>query len=135
MTHAASEFVTTVTGSRRRDVGLFLVIALVIVGLSWRLKVYYAATAITVEIQRVDPSGTVATLPTPERFDHLGGGYWRPETIESRIRPLIDRHMQSSAWAADAPPGARFVWIVRWSRNTTRLDHELRIDWRVDDGP
>lgn len=129
----SDESTTTVTGSRRRDLALFVAIALVIVGLSWRLKVYYSATAIAVEVQRIDPGGTVVQLPTPNSFDRLGAGYWQPGVIESRIRPLIDRHMRSSPWFVEAPPGARFVWIVRWSRNTTCLDQTLRIDWRESD--
>jgi hypothetical protein len=98
------------------------------------LRVYYQVTVVEVSVERVTPDGQRIELPTPPRFAQPGYGYWRGDVLMSRLEPRIRDYMRSSHWAREAQPGTRFVWTVRWSENSTRLDQVDRIVWEAPDG-
>lgn len=124
----------TVTGSRKVDRVICVVIALAMVLLLHRLAVYYSATVIVVTVERIDADGRSTALPTPAAFERIEGGSLPIDAVEPRVRRRIEDDMAKSPWADTAPPGATFVWTVRYSRNHARLDRKLSIAWEVDDG-
>lgn len=122
-----------VTGSRRRDLLLLFSILSLMLLLSPRLRVYYQVTVVDVSVERISPDGRAVALATPRSLSHPGNGYWRGDSLMSRLEPRIRRYMERSDWSHDATAGTRFVWTVRWSDDSTRLDQMERIVWEVPD--
>jgi hypothetical protein len=111
------------------------VLLIVMVLLAQRLIVYHDVTVVDVVVTRVGPDGHRHVLATPAKFARPGSGTLAPESVADTLRPAIDAHMRGSQWARDAPPGTRFEWTIRWSRDSVRLDHEHRHVWEVPAGP
>jgi hypothetical protein len=65
------KMVTFVTGSRRRDLLVFLLLACLIVATSYRLRVYYQVTVVKVNVFQITPDGISRVLPTPEEFHRI----------------------------------------------------------------
>ena len=128
---ARSEFVTR---SRRRDTAVFLSILGLMVLFSPALRVYYQVTVVEVSVERVTSDGQRATLTTPPEFDRPGNGDWRGNILLARLEPRIRSYMEQSDWGRDAPPGTRFEWTVRWSDNSSKLDHVDRVVWEKSHG-
>ena len=122
----------TVTASPARDLVIFMALFAVMLLLSERLRVYYAVTVVDVTVARILPNGRLETLPTPLVFARPGEGYWRPEKVVDLVKPQIENYMRSSAWSSEAAAGTRFVWTIRWARNSTRLDQQYRYIWKAD---
>src|SRR5947209_19972058 len=110
----------TVTASRGRDLVIFIVILVVMLLLSERLRVYFAVTVVDVTVTRILPNCREETLPTPRVFARPGGGFWRPEKVVDLVKPQIENYMRSSAWSSEAAAGTRFVWTI--DRKSTRLN-------------
>jgi hypothetical protein len=122
----------TVTASPARDLLIFVALLVVMLLLSERLRAYYAVTIVDVTVARILPNGREETLPTPRVFARPGEGFWRPEKVVDLLKGQIENYMRSSAWSSEAPAGTRFVWTIRWTRNSTRLDQQYRYVWRAD---
>jgi hypothetical protein len=108
----------TATGSRRRDLAVFALLALAIAVGSQRLAVYYTLRVVRVEVERVRGDGSRERLPTPARFQ-------RPGSDLAAIARRIDRYMERDAPAAWSEPGTSIDWVVRWSVDSLKL-HESR---------
>ena len=124
-----------VTRSRRGDLLLFALIVGLMLLLGPRLRVYHATTVVAVRVERVAPDGRTVELPTPPHLSRPGNGYWRGATLVARLEPRIRAYMSGSEWGRNAEPGTRFVWTVRWSDDSTKLDDVERIVWEAPDGP
>ena len=132
--HATSAHPPLVTGSRRSDRLLFFSVLCMLIVVSPRLRVYYQVTVVEVSVDRVTPEGQRVALETPSQFKRPGSGNWRGDTLMSRLEPSICQYMQRSDWARDALPGTRFVWTVRWSENSTKLDQVDSVEWEAPHG-
>jgi len=123
-----------VTGSRRSDRLLFFSVLGLLILFTPALRVYYQVTVAEVSVERVTPDGRRIALETPSQFERPGFGYWRGDVLMSRLEPRIREYMQRSAWAGDAQPGTRFVWTVRWSDDSTKLDQVDHVEWEAPHG-
>ncbi len=123
----------TVTAAPARDLVTFIALLVVMLLLSERLRVYYEVTVVDVTVARILPNGREETLPTPRVFARPGSGFWRPEKVVDLVKPEIENYMRSSAWSSEAAAGTRFVWTIRWARNSTRLDQQYRYVWKLGD--
>lgn len=121
--------------ARRRDLLLFFSVLGLMLLASPRLRVYYHVTVAEVSVERITPDGQTVALPTPPEFVRPGDGYWGGDILMGWLEPRIRTFMQSSDWNRDAAPGTKFVWAVRWSDDSSKLDHSDRVTWEVPDGP
>ena len=112
-----------ITRSRAGDLALAALIAAGMIALAPRLRVYFQVTMIDVSLERVAPDGKRTAIATPDQFEHLGDGYWPGDTVVAQVTPKIEAYMQKSGLDSDAPTGTSFDWTIRWSENSTKLDH------------
>lgn len=118
-------------GSRKVDFLLFISILLLMIVLAPRLRVYYSVTVYDISITEIQPDGTRKELPAPAELKRLGNGYWKGESLVKRLSPRISEYMQQSDWPTAAPAGTRYEWDLRWSDESTTLDHADRIVWEA----
>jgi hypothetical protein len=121
----------TITGSRAGDLSILAVIAGAMLLLAPRLRVYYQVTMVEVTVQRIAADGTRGDLSTPAEFQHVGDGYWSPETVVSQLRPKIEAYMNASPSAMGVTPGTQFDWTIRWSESSQALDHVEHVLWEA----
>jgi hypothetical protein len=117
------ERLPTATGSRRRDLTLFALVALALAAGAPRLAVYHRLRVVQVEVERVHADGARERLPTPEGFRRPGSDL---DWIERRIEDFMRRKAPAD-WRA---PGRAIEWRVRWSDDSLRLDQVRTLRFR-----
>ena len=123
---------TFVTGSRRRDVLVFLSLMCFVLATSYRLRVYFRVTVAEVSVVRVASDGTRQVLPTPEQCRRLWAATQPPVAFLERLELCIRTYMRDSSLLRQAEPGSRFEWIIRYAFNSPRLDHQQVIVFKAD---
>jgi hypothetical protein len=117
------KMVTFVTGSRRYDLLIFIVLACLVIATSYRLRVYYRVTVFEVSVVRVDPDGTRRALQTPEQFRKMSSADKPSKVIpglESGIREYVSNHSSS----LQTESGTRLEWTIRYSFNSRLLNEK-----------
>jgi hypothetical protein len=108
---------TTITGSRATDRAIFLMLAaLAIVG-SWRMRVYFKVTVAEVRATRIDADGSRHELGLPANFARIPAAQHSPNAM------LDDLAARMELFARHEPATSRIQWTVRYSFNSSRLDH------------
>jgi hypothetical protein len=113
-------------GSRQRDLLAVVLLTLLVLAGSPFLRVYHRVTLIDLSVVRIEPDGRRTALPTPPSLRRGPGRPWAEQrgtaaaigALEARIQRL----MRADPAIATAPPGTRFEWTIRYSKNSTRLD-------------
>jgi hypothetical protein len=113
-------------GSRRRDLLAAILSASLVLAGSPLLPVYHRIVLMDVSLVRIEPDGRRIPMRTPSSL-------WSPaarslatqrspsaavRAVDLRIRQV----MRSDPAIAAAPPGTRFEWVIRYSKNSARLD-------------
>jgi hypothetical protein len=114
---------------------LFVLGVLLIAGASKRLIVYHAVTLVDVQLVRIAPDGTRASLSTPPAL-RSRGGLLPPRALLTRLRGAIRGYMRDAAPLASAPVGTRYEWVVYYDSNTMTLGrrHTIVFTRRGGDG-
>lgn len=109
-----------VTGSRRCDLALLMLLVALQLASSYRLRVYHEVTVVAVRAVYVAPDGHRHALPTPARFHRPGLA--APQAMVRRLEREIRAYSRRLAPPAGAGPGGRFEWTIRYAHNSTELD-------------
>ena len=123
---------TFVTGSRRGDILLFLFLACLVLVTSYRLRVYFQVTVLKTSVFQISPDGSRRLLPTPDEF-HQTWSPHEPSTAISRLEAMISAYMRDLPLISKVKPGTRFEWVIRYSYNSRRLDHQHTIVFVTED--
>ena len=117
-----------VSSSKKIDMVLFLVIFIILLSGSSLLRVYYSVIVTDIEIVYTSPDGKVTNLPVPQQFKKSYFAANRSTKIFFEdLNTRIDRYMTNSGlylFYLYKTPGAKIDWVVRYSRNSMKLDNE-----------
>jgi hypothetical protein len=107
----------TVTGSRAADGALFLLLVVVAVVGSWRMQVYFRVTVAEIRATRIDADGSRHEIEVPANLGHTLAATHPPQVLLDELAP------QMESIARREEPASRTEWTVRYSYNSSRLDH------------
>lgn len=112
---------TYLSGSRKLDMALLGLMALVVLYGGRRLKVYYMVNAARVEATRLLPDGTRDAVVLPRYIERSGTAGGRIENHLQRIERRIRRY------ATQQPEAQSYEWSIRYSVNSPKLDRKRRV--------
>ena len=108
----------TVSGSRRVDLVMFAMLAVVAILGSWRMRVYFRVTVAEVTATRIEADGSRHPIELPKDFARgIVATYSQADYLNeltSRIRHFTN---------AEAPTSS-IEWKLRYSYDSSRLDRE-----------
>jgi len=112
----------SLTGSKKLDIVIFIIMALLILRGSSRLRVYYKVNAVRVEAARILSDGSRTTLKIPDRLQKSGAAFGRMEKRLKVIEGRIQRYMEDDINIKQIQAGERYEWTIRYSVNSPSLD-------------
>jgi len=111
-----------VSGSKKFDYALFLIMLVILLAGTYFLRVYYIVTVTEVKVFYTSPNGIQENLPTPPQFKKDPWAAHSPgsvlENLEIRIGEIMFRY---EAYLYKNP-GAQIEWVIKYSHNSTKLD-------------
>jgi len=114
----------SLTGSKKLDIVIFIIMVLLILRGSSRLKVYYKVNAIRVEATRILSDGSRAPLKIPEHLRRSGKVHGRMEKRLKVTEHRIRRYMEKNIKIEQMPAGDRYEWMISYSINSPSLDQK-----------
>jgi hypothetical protein len=122
-----------VSGSRTIDLLAFLVLALLVVSVSYgRLRVYHQVTVWEVSLTRVAPNGERQVLATPEQLRRSSAATEAPAVALASLERGIRNYMRSGQAPQHADPESRFEWRIRYAHNGTDLRQQRSLVFAAD---
>jgi hypothetical protein len=110
----------TITGSRAADVTVFLILAVIAIVGSWRLRVYFRVTVAEVRATRIGADGSRHEIEVPADFVRTLAAAYRTEVLMNELESRMELLSRRVA------PASRTEWTVRYSYDSNRLD-QMRV--------
>ncbi len=108
----------TVSGSRRIDLAMFALLAIVAIIGSWRMRVYFRVNVAEVSATRIEADGTRHPIELPQNFARGLSATFAPVDCANELTFRMRRFTEHEASTA------HIEWRVRYSYDSSRLDRE-----------
>jgi hypothetical protein len=101
------------------DSTVFLMLATLAVVGSWRLRVYFRVTVAEVRATRTDINGSSLEIELPQNFVRTRAATYPPEVLVDDLAARMENFTRKEM------PATRTQWTVRYSYDSSRLDHMI----------